>query len=125
MTRYLFQENADLMEENAELKRQLDGARGLVTVGNKQFTQALEKINELEKQLEQAHYDNKELEDKLDMVCKQYNSLLKHHNDILKSAKEGLDSYEFCLQDLEKENERLKQELSDNGIWEVEKSEIM
>lgn len=75
MTRYLFQENADLMEENKKLKEELD------------------------------------------MVCKQYNSLLKNHNEWLAEAKKGLDAYEYCLIDLEKENAKLKQKLTDCGFW--------
>ena len=82
MTRYLFEENADLIEENKKLKLELE------------------------------------------MASKQYESLLKHHNEWLAEAKKGLDSYEYCIQDLEKENERLKQVLTDNGIWEIKNTTL-
>lgn len=48
MTRYLFAKRTDLIEENRQLKQQLD------------------------------------------MVCKQYNSLLNHHNECLKAFKEDI-----------------------------------
>lgn len=69
MTRYLFQENADLMDENKKLKEDFE------------------------------------------RVCKQYESLLTHHNEWLAEAKKGLDAYECCLIELEKENAKLKEEL--------------
>ena len=89
MTRYLFQENSELIEENTKLKLELDT----------------------------AHCQNRKLQDNLDMVSRQYNSLLRHHNEWLAEAKKGLDNYEFCIQDLEKENENLKKKMADCGFW--------
>lgn len=77
MTRYLFEENADLIEENKQLKESLD------------------------------------------LAIKQYEALVNKYHEVLKLAKENADSNEFCLQELEKENEKLKQVLEENGIWEV------
>ena len=53
MTRYLFEENADLIEENKQLKQQLE------------------------------------------MVCKQYNNLLNHHNECLKAFKNDIQNNEI------------------------------
>lgn len=53
VTRYLFEENADLIEENKQLKQQLE------------------------------------------MVCKQYNSLLNHHNECLKAFKKDIKNNEI------------------------------
>ena len=75
MTRYLFEENADLMEENKRLKESLD------------------------------------------LAIKQHEVLVKKYHEVLKLAKESADSNEFCLQELEKENEKLKKTLVDCGFW--------
>ena len=45
-----------------------------------------------------------------EMIVKQYNSLLKQYNEVLRLAKENADSYEYCLRELEEENEKLKKE---------------
>ena len=46
------------------------------------------KKDNLEQQLIEAHLENKRLQDSLDMISKQYNNLLKHHNECLKAFKE-------------------------------------
>lgn len=75
MTRYLFQENADLIEENQKLKESLL------------------------------------------MAKKQYDTLVTKYHEVLKLAKKNADSFEYCLRDLEEENEKLKQQLTDCGFW--------
>lgn len=81
----------------------------------------VEENTKLKSDLEQAHFEYKELEDKYNLAAKQYGSLLKKYNEVLKLAKDNADSSEYCLQELEKENERLKQILEENGIFEVQK----
>lgn len=59
-----------------------------------------------------------ELERKNEINVKQYNSLLKQYNKVLKLAKENADANEYCLQALEvkienlsRENDKLKEEV--------------
>ena len=59
-----------------------------------------------------------ELERKNEINVKQYNSLLKQYNEVLRLAKENADSHEFCLQELEckiealsRENDKSKEEI--------------
>ena len=47
----------------------------------------IDKINQLQQQIE--------------IVTRQYNSLLKQYNSVLQAAKENADSNEFCLKELE------------------------
>lgn len=54
------------------------------------------------------------LQQENELITKQYNSLLKKYNEVLRLAKENADSYEYCLRELEEENERLKKELGDD-----------
>ena len=82
----------------------------------------MDENTKLKSDLEQAHFEYKELEDKYNLASKQYDSLLKQYNNVLKLAKENADSNEYVIQDLEKENERLKQVLEENGIFEVQKT---
>lgn len=81
----------------------------------------VEENAKLKSDLEQAHFQYKELEDKYNLAAKQYDSLLKKCNEVLTLAKNNADINEVCLQELEKENERLKQILEENGIFEVQK----
>lgn len=41
-------------------------------------------------------------EDEIELITKQYNSLLKQYNEVLRLAKENADANEYCLQELEK-----------------------
>ena len=59
-----------------------------------------------------------ELQRKNDINIKQYNSLLKQYNEVLRLAKENADANEYCLQGLEvkienlsRENDKLKEEV--------------
>ena len=54
------------------------------------------------------------LQQENELITKQYNSLLKKYNEVLRLAKENADSYEYCLRELEEENERLKKELGND-----------
>lgn len=45
---------------------------------------------------------------KLDFTTRQYNALQKKYVEALKLAKENADSYEYCVRNLEKELEELK-----------------
>lgn len=42
--------------------------------------------------------------------------------EVLKFVIKGLDSYEFCLQELEQENEKLKKTLVACGFWKQDGS---
>ena len=52
-----------------------------------------------------------QLKEENERITKQYNSLLKQYHEVLRLAKENADSYEYCLREVEEENERLKKEL--------------
>lgn len=52
-----------------------------------------------------------QLKEENERITKQYNSLLKQYNEVLRLAKENADAYEYCLREVEEENERLKKEL--------------
>lgn len=45
---------------------------------------------------------------KLNFTTRQYEALHKKYAEVLKLAKENADSYEYCVRDLEKELEELK-----------------
>lgn len=63
------------------------------------------------KQLQRAKAENKELERK--------------YADVLKLAKENADSNEYCLQELEQENERIKRDFLKQNQWlQDQKEEI-
>lgn len=49
-------------------------------------------------------------ENEPDCYYKQLKRLERQYEDVLKLAKENADSNEYCLQELEQENERLKEE---------------
>ena len=104
-----------------ELKQRFDCVKLLMNYKEDEKEILFEQNEKLKAELDTAHCQNKRLQDKLEMVSKQYNSLLKYHNEWLAEAKRGLNSYENCIQSLEKENERLKQILTDNDICEVKK----
>lgn len=70
-------------------------------IDNKEFIDTMNKL--------QQEYDK--IQSDFCMVCKQYNSLLKHHNEWLSETKKGMDAYEYCLQELEKENAELREKL--------------
>lgn len=65
------------------------------------------------------------LQRRYDIMCSQYETLLKQYNHVLKLAKENADSHEFCLQELEAkveelftENEKLKERMLElNGEY--------
>lgn len=77
---------------------------------------SIEEINNLENDLTQTRLENKKLQEILEITSKQYNSLLKKYNEVIKLAKENADSNEFCIQELEKENEQLK-EILFLSVW--------
>ena len=77
---------------------------------------SIDEINKLEQDLDEAHLQNKKLQDLLEVATKQYNSLLKKYNEVLQLAKENADSNEYVIQELEKENEKLREILVLN-IW--------
>lgn len=69
-----------------------------------------------------------ELERKNEINVKQYNSLLKQYNEVLKLAKENADSMEYCCQELEKRLEPFQDEyftgLNEKQIAELAKKSI-
>lgn len=42
-----------------------------------------------------------QLQQQIEIVTRQYNSLLKQYNSVLQAVKENADSNEYCLQELE------------------------
>lgn len=81
---------------------------------------SIDEINKLEQDLDEAHLKNKELQNLLEITTKQYNSLLKRYNEILQLAKENANANEYCIQELEKENEKLK-EILILSMWNKKK----
>jgi septation ring formation regulator EzrA len=75
---------------------------------------SIEEINELEKRNE--------------INVKQYNSLLKQYNEVLRLAKENADSMERCCQELEKRLEPFQDDyfrgLNEKQIAELAKKSI-
>jgi len=69
-----------------------------------------------------------ELERKNEINVKQYNSLLKQYNEVLRLAKENADSMEYCCQELEKRLEPFQDEyfrgLNEKQIAELAKKSI-
>ena len=69
-----------------------------------------------------------ELERKNEINVKQYNSLLKQYNEVLRLAKENADSIEYCCQELEKRLEPFQDEyfrgLNEKQIAELAKKSI-
>ena len=63
-------------------------------------------INELVAELQMGKQE-------LMLASNQYNSLLKQYNEVLSLAKRNADSNEYCIQELEKENEQLKKQIKD------------
>jgi len=64
-----------------------------------------------------------ELERKNEINIKQYNSLLKQYNKILKLAKENADANEYCLRELEKRLEPFQDDYF-NGLNEKQIAEL-
>jgi hypothetical protein len=52
------------------------------------------------------------LQQENEIISKRYNSLLKKYNEVLGLAKQNADSNEYCIQDLEKKFEKLKELLT-------------
>ena len=69
-----------------------------------------------------------ELERKNEINVKQYNSLLKQYNEVLRLAKENADSMEYCCQELEKRLEPFQDDyfrgLNEKQIAELAKKSI-
>lgn len=69
-----------------------------------------------------------DLQRKNEINIKQYNSLLKQYNEVLKLAKKNADSMEYCCQELEKRLEPFQDEyftgLNEKQIAELAKKSI-
>ena len=74
------------------------------------YTELLEENSELEAKILRLEQENKELKAYKDVnedFKKAWDELNKKYTEVLKLAKENADSNEYCLQELEKENEEL------------------
>lgn len=72
--------------------------------------------------------DINKLQAENEMITKQYNSLLKQYNEVLRLAKENADAHEFCLQELERKLQPFQDEyfqgLTEEQIAELAKKSI-
>ena len=66
----------------------------------------------LEHKYEDLVFENKALKDELDELKEKY-------LHVLELAKTNADSNDYCLQELEKENDSMKKILVDIGFWDV------
>ena len=87
------------------------------------YTELLEENSELEAKILRWEQENKELKAYKDVnedFKKAWDELNKKYTEVLKLAKENADSNEYCLQELEKENEELKKQIeSQKGLITV------
>lgn len=92
-----------ILDLEAELKPLTDEYfNGLTTV----------EIAELAKKSIRLTAENRELENRLEDLTAELENLRERYTEVLKLAKENADANEYCLQELEKENEKLKEKVS-------------
>ncbi len=98
--------NESLKQENKELGRKAFLAEQNVRTTSATFCEKDNKINELE----QENRELKAYKDVNEDFKKAWDELNRKYTEVLKLAKENADSNEYCLQELEKENKKLKEE---------------
>lgn len=69
-------------------------------------------------------FEIEELQEKYDLLSKQYNKLLERYQDVLNKAKQSADSFEYCLRDTEQLYEKAINKLKENGLYDAKEFEV-
>lgn len=68
-------------------------------------------------------FEIEKLQEKYDLLSKQYNKLLERYHDVLNLAKQSADSFEYCLRETEELYEKAINKLKENGLYDAKEFE--
>ena len=119
----LQKENKFLKEQNKVIANELD--EYIQKLSNSEFEKLLQddyfkglnvnQILELAKKSIRLTAENRKLEEGMEDLNTELESLREQYHTVLNLAKQNADANEFCLKELEKENKELKKKLGGNN----------